>query len=1327
MLRFTAADGIAIGTQAASLGVRPPPNATSLRVRCSFKRRLLGVCLLKPLAMHNFANRKGHVAAAIDATGDFNASPSVAAAATPHHFQARPVAHIIRLQCPRQSVTLFTVAAAAMHSRSQFKLQARRGSVEAAATMPAAAAAATGVTTSTALAAAMSLCGSVVADTDTPQSAPRGSVTGETACAAGTPVDPMSSTASVAHAVIGMDNIAARQQPTASPSPATSAAMRSQGNPSTSYSCSGGAGFGCGTEFSPSACRNATTWRDLRPRPRVKNKKSRGGVAHAEPFLCRSAAAPAAAAAGARPAVLGDVLPLSGAALTNAIMKCGTWQELAQVLVPAAAALNHTHVAAALMRLAKMQEASGAAVDPGQGLAAGHGQRRRRRGRRRRPTPEQLKSGRERVSSLDLVVQDPGRTLELDLSFDAGTSGGSSGDGAEAAAAARDGGGTPSGSSGGGGPLMAAAYVSPEELTGDLASLALTRFLRSMSAREVSNIAWALAQLTPSLLRAPQRAAAAVETTPQSTPAPAFSRYAIATALRAVCAAHWEDFNPQELATLLYSMVKLDPTALDPRDAHRQGAWLAAWFAASERDMGSLGPRGLTVVLWALVQIWGCHHTQAEDPLLHPPFPADWSARMRARLTSQMPHIYPTALVQVAWGLARLQPWLLPMKGFGSAGLPPGAGAGGTDMMWGKCINTAATPTAAPGVGERNSWYAGATPAQVPGPCGAPTPTPTPAAVAAVAASAAPVGADTGAAELLALLTRSAIRKAPQLESHRDLAQLSWAIGKLQELVWRPKTSTGEAAARSAATITRSVEAAIASGCVKLEPVESAMAQRAQVGFRGKVASSADPDRPAGEPSPSVRPAALGKEEKDTAEVEVEAAACATFRAAMLPAAQPAFGSAPILWLPQQQPEGQGQQPGALQTADWDQGPIAGWDDVARAEPEVQSTLWPQPAKREELVSLIARPLRPRGSVSYPAMDGAAVPIVQAELRPPLVRQRNGHESIHAVLQPPLPSDALPPPNLRGDSFGGESERGRDSIDRTGAEDYGGSWEEQQRRHPPRPAARRMTITSQAPPLQVQQQQQPLHGPQHWQCPESPLRMVGQDVPTPPTPLTTTHHHQQQQKYPQRQRLGFQHWHPLRQQQLRQCTGTVSQFPRHPSRRGKGRGGSRVPRGSSGPQLLDVPPRQSNPGGPQLDRVAQLGRCVLQRWEELCNYATPTAAGSGHSRRSSGGGGSNSNGLDDVVGHDSVQFGDLGGTYPYPVQPSGVVLTIREQGAGCQQHAVGAREQKRIQRLQPRSRSPPPGSTQAREWRPTATDVAVISWACFRMGWEPPTVLVYRW
>ncbi|GIL69174.1 hypothetical protein Vretimale_12681 [Volvox reticuliferus] len=198
--------------------------------------------------------------------------------------------------------------------------------------------------------------------------------------------------------------------------------------------------------------------------------------------------------------------------------------------------------------------------------------------------------------------------------------------------------------------------------------------------------------------------------------------------------------------------------------------------------------------------------------------------------------------------------------------------------------------------------------------------------------------------------------------------------------------------------------------------------------------------------------------------------------------------------------------------------------------------------------------------------------------RPRRCSLRNGHESIHAVLQPPLPSDALPPPNLLGASFGGGSEMGRDSINRTGAEDYGGSWEEQQRRHPPRPGARRVTITSQAPPLQVQQQQQSLHAPQHWQCPERPLRMEGQDFPTP---LTTTRHHQQQQKYPQRQRLGFQHWHnrtvaaatpagrvPCASRVTRASVARRASTPEQPRRPSAGSGG---PPGFAGSEIPTPP------------------------------------------------------------------------------------------------------------------------------------------------------------
>ncbi|GLI60242.1 hypothetical protein VaNZ11_002331 [Volvox africanus] len=1361
MLSFAVADGVAVGTQAASLGVRPPPIATWFRLRGSGKRRLHGVCLFGSPTVHSSLSPKGHAAAAIDATTGLGAAPPAAVAAVGEGA----VPHTIHLLCPRQSVSLFAVGAAAMHSRPQCKLQARRGCIAAATTISptaAAAAAAAGTATSTTLAAAMSVCDRRGADADTSSASRVESITGEAACAAVAPVTPITAAAPSVHAAIDVDNMAVGQQPTASSSPATSAVLRSQGDPSTSYSGSGSVGLGSGTE-SLSSCRSAATQRDNPARgPWVNSRRSRGSAAIAEPFLCCSATASANLNAGSRPDVLGCVSPLSGAALTDAIMKCDTWQELAQVLVPAAASLNRTHVAAALVRLAKMQEATGAAAgrtaaaDPGQGVAAGHWQRHRRRRRQQRLTLGQLKCAREGVVlPLDLVVPDPGQTLELDLYLESETDSRSSGDGGAAGAAALDG--------GGGGPVMAAAYVSREELAVDLAGLALTRFLGSMSAREVSNIAWALAQLTPSLVRAPQLVSAPVAT-PHLARVPGFSRRAAAAALQAACAAHWEGFNTQELVTLLYGMVKLDPAVLNPCDAHRQGAWLAAWFAASERDLDSLGPRGLTVVLWSLVQIWGRRHLGTlEDPLLQAPLPAEWSARMRARLISQMPHIYPAALVQVAWGLARLQPWLLPVGGFGLGEQGPGAGACGNGrMMREKRTTTAAAAAALSGIGERpqNSWYTGAVPAQELEPCGSASPSTPPPAEAAEAAALTPVGADTGAAELLALLTRSAIRKAPHLESHRDLAQLSWAVGKLQELIWQPKSAAGEAAARSTATIMGSVEAERASSFVGLGPAELS-AQRPQIGpTSGTVPSAADPDSSGDEVSETVRPPALGKEEE---EEEVVAGrpfldmdfsqprdTCATIRAAILPAAQPdgneagvaAVSSALVPW--QQQRQQQQQQPDVSQQADWswDQGPVAGWDDVARAEPQLPPTLRSPTAKRVELVSLIARPPRPAGAASYTAVDGGAVPVVQVELCPPAdVQQRSGHESLDAVLQAPVHSHVLRPPNLGSPPFRGESGDDNDRItsrgDGTGAEDDDEcSWEEQQRGHPPRPAARRMTITSRGQPRPPQQQQQPLHGPQHWRYPEKPRQMQGPGNFS--TPITTNHSHyqqqQQQQKHPQ-QRLGLQHWQPQQQQKLRQCPSTASCSPQPPSRRRKSRdGGDPISGGSSirpsGSQLLNLPPPQGgSPDGPHLDRVTQLGRCVLQRWQELCSYATPTAAGtadrSSRSRSNSGGNGSSSG----LAGHAGVKPGGVGGTNLYPMQPgpSGALLAVQQQGVGCRESAAGLTERTRARGLQPQSQSPSPGLTRAPERRPTATDVAVMSWACFRLGWEPPPALVNRW
>ncbi|GIL56326.1 hypothetical protein Vafri_11686 [Volvox africanus] len=1372
MLSFSVADGVAVGTQAASLGVRPSPIATSFRIRGSVKRRLHGVCLLGSSTVHSFLSRKGHAAAAIDATTDVvGAAPPAAVAAGAGTRAAPHTIHLSDSQSPRQSVSLFSVGASAMHSRSQCKLRVRRGCVATAATIsPTAAAAAAGG------AAAMSLCDRRDADADTSSASRLESIAGETACAATAPVSPMATAAPSVHAAIKVDNMAVRQQPTASPSPATSAVLRSQGDPSSSYS-------GSGSESS-FAFRSAATRRDssLRPRVAPDGRRSRGGATIADPFLRRSATASSANPdAGSGPGVPGCVAPLSGAALTDAIMKCDTWQELAQVLVPAAAILNRTHVAAALVRLAKMQETTGAAgrraaSDPGQGLATGHWQRRRRRQRRRqrRITLGQLKCGRERVVlPLDLVGTDPGQTLDLDLYLESETDRGSSGDGGVAGAAAPDGGGD--------GPVMAAAYVSREELAVDLARLALTRFLGGMSAREVSNIAWALAQLTPSLVRAPQLASAAVAT-PQLTPVPGFSRHAAAAALQAACAVHWEGFNTQELVTLLYGMVKLDPAVLDPCDAHRHGAWLGAWFAASERNLDSLGPRGLTVVLWSLVQIWGDRRRQAqEDPPLQAPLPAKWAARMRARLTSQMPHIYPTALVQVAWGLARLQPWLLPIGGLGSGGLPPGAGARGSDMAREKRTTTTA---AASGIAERprSSGSRGAAPAQELGePRGASLSTLTPAS-AAESAAAAPDGADTGAAELLALLTRSAIRKAPHLESHRDLAQLSWAVGKLQELVWQPRSAAGRAAARSTATIMGSVEASglSASGLVGLGSAESSAppAQRAQIGpLRRNIASAADPTASSNGDgaSATVRPSAMEKEGKDKEEVVPERpflgldfsaaprGVCATFRAPTSPAAQmpdgneagvAAVSSARVPWQQQEQrQQGQQGQPDVSQAADWswDQGPVAGWDDVARAEPQLPPTLRSQTAKRVELVSLIARPSRPAGAATYTAVDGAEVPVVQAELRPPTgVPQRGGHESIHALLQAPLHSHVLRPHNPEESPFRCESESENGNVndrinsraDRTRAgagDDDEGSWQEQQRGHPPRPAARRLTTTSRGQALPAQQQQQPLHWPQHWQCPENPRRMQGPGDFSIPITANHNHYHHQQQKHPQ-QRLGLQHCHPLQQQNIRLCPGTAWCSPQPPSRRGKARGGGKrvfggAPIRPSEAQFLDLPPPPANSGGPQQDRVAQLGRCVLQRWQELCSYATPIAAGTaGHTSSSSRGGNCSSSGLDGVAGHANVMpgglggLGGLGGANPYPMQPSGARIAVQEQGAGCQESAARSREHMRAQGLQSESQSPSsPGSTRALERRPTATDVAVMSWACFRLGWKPAPALMCRW
>ncbi|GLC38790.1 hypothetical protein PLESTM_000776100 [Pleodorina starrii] len=1103
------------------------------------------------------------------------------------------------------------------------------------------------------------------------------------------------------------------------PSPVTSAALRDRGDASTSYGGYGGASSGALRVGSRTRAAHGA-------RARIRTRS--GGAAapsagHAVPLPCPPEGM------------------LSGAALTDAITACRTWQEVAQVLEPAAAALNRTHVAAALVVLARVQQGRGRASGSGIGseAEARHGPAEGRFGLGgevgvgQHPRFRQRRLGRtSRLGQRHRSSADRGEAAgggggggwdPADAGGDPGVDLGADDEERDGAAGCRGGSGEPAGASGGGGgggAALAPSYGSLAQLAADLAELALTQYLPYMSAREVSNVAWALARLKPGLQPLPGAAVAATAATPparrrrqqqqqQQQPAvmvatpKAFSPQAAVAALQAASAARWADFNDMELATLLYGMVHLDEPggALQPADAHRPGAWLASWFAVSERHVDSLGPRGLTVVLWALVQLWRRRQPSA------PRIPARWAARLRSRLASQMPHIYPAALVQVAWGLARLQPWLAPVPATVGEDDPcdggDGLGAVGTRSQ-----QPLAEGHRDGGASARVAHAAAAPPSQLGG------------AAVAVEEAAADVPAD----ELLALLTRAAIRKTPHIGSLRDLAQLSWAVGRLQESIWGPRQAA-VATAVEAADADAAPGLATAERSSWVEPVLRAPRSAAPAGASAVRASS-----PEGRPAPNAA-AGLG----------VTSSAAAAAAAGPRLVCKVASEAAPAARQHRQHEQQQQQRPDSLLqgAAEWS------WDEGCEADPSApppppSSQLQP-PTRRAELLSLMARPSRPtcHAPTLPPAADAAGPaachPATPSELRPGAAPPQQQPVPILAVLQPP-------PDSAAAALYEGEP----GALWEGGGPGAGVSWEEQQRSHPPRPPARRVAAALPIPPVPTQalaqrdgphafvgaqqQQQQPAQA-QHtqawgwqWQGPQLTQPWLRQQQ-------------QQEQEGEERQGLSAAHngYLHLRHDQPHLLPQPLPPPQQQPQQQWQSGGAAMGAVGvSGGPPTGHQGRVVLPPAAPQLHRILQLGRCVLQRWQELCG-------GGWESSGSDSGGGAGGTGSSSSSGPGGVDGGQGRHTTTLDARVGG--------GAGMGSRGLGAagppgRETQRRPIHDPRgpqgSRPPdqvaPPGpaaaaASAAAAWscvqRPSPTDVAVVSWACFRMGWEPPLDLVGAW
>ncbi|EFJ47907.1 hypothetical protein VOLCADRAFT_91585 [Volvox carteri f. nagariensis] len=812
-------------------------------------------------------------------------------------------------------------------------------------------------------------------------------------------------------------------------------------------------------------------------------------------------------------------------------------------------------------------------------------------------------------------------------------------------------------------------YGSPAELAAELAELVLTRHLGDLTAWEISNVTCALAILAPLILGTPrsvrqrrwrrrlqqpqQQLAEAAPFSSSLSPLPAglppsFSRSAAAAALQAACAAHWHCFSDQELTALLYGMVKLDPRSLyedpvsseDGADSFQSNftssttttttnnnnnltgcsetttttcasSWLATWFLVSERHVGSLGPRGLTVVLWALVQLrqrrQGCRRRRSRRTPLHaaaslspPSPPASWAAQIRSRLFIQLPHIYPVALVQVAWGLARLQPWLIPLKGR--------AAPGTADSV---------TATAAVAAGQQ----------------AAPKPplphSPTDAEVDRAEVS-----------ELLALLTRAAIRKAPQLDSLRDLAQLSWAVCRLQESIWGLRATAlassrpvSKPAAPSSGGLVSASTAAIA---VSAATAGSAGRRQCGGGSAENMTGTGTEAKAGG--------AVVGLVSGKSTEAGGETAA-ASLETGTFPK------SATLLVPGQQQQE----QELAEVEWNWDVDPTARWDDVARAEPQQQQQPLPISAKRAELVLLTARPARPTGYHTSP-QEPPPLPQQQRQQQPP-AGPTPIPVTIHAVLQPPQqqqqqqlstpPWSCQTPSSPRSALFGsgsqidGEIAMGLEGAEMSvgqGAEECGSSTNTSSSRC----GGDGDGSSSSSCPLQQQQHQQQqhaLHSPQDWRWHQNsqslllPLlreqqhQQLWSQVNSPET-SRHPHHGDQHQQQPQAQawpppdnREQQQHHHRHQHQQQQHHLYQYPHQHHSPHRYDD-------PRQQQPPQHPVPGPRQSRPGGagpgavaaapaptasspswlPQMDRVAQLGRCVLQRWQQLSRDDLPAAA-----------------------------------------------------------------------------------------------------------------------
>ncbi|KAG2483414.1 hypothetical protein HYH03_017721 [Edaphochlamys debaryana] len=449
--------------------------------------------------------------------------------------------------------------------------------------------------------------------------------------------------------------------------------------------------------------------------------------------------------------------PLQGPALTCAIVDCESWQALADLVGPRLACLNQIHVAASLVALAHLSRGRGGSrigeLQLDSDLAS-------------KAESEQAARGRGGSSG-------PGRR------------GGPSESGAARAAAA--GSAADKGTEGRGEGEAAEGYASASQLAADLAGLALGPHLARFSARELSNVTWALSLLLPTAPSPSTPATPAPAPAPSSAAAgaagPALSPAAAAAKLQAACSSRWSGFKAAELAVLLHGMAVLDPdlvvlASTSPQNTSQSSApgseadldprsWLAAWFRASEARTTAgdeLGPRGLGTVLWALATLW------RRQPAA---LPGPWAAALRRRLASQLGHLHAGPLVQVAWGMARLQPWLLPA----SAG-PSSIGSSSAD---GAAAGPPASATAPSPFAAASAAAAGA--AAEAGPRSAaggaraddPQPQPQP-----------QTDPEAEPEALLTALLRAAVRQVPSVRSLRDLAELAWAVGRLREALAPP-------------------------------------------------------------------------------------------------------------------------------------------------------------------------------------------------------------------------------------------------------------------------------------------------------------------------------------------------------------------------------------------------------------------------------------------------------------------------------------------------------------------------------------------------------------